>query len=192
MTTGRPAIVDRLREATRALHGEMDAAVGLLADRERYVWFLAKMFGFHAPLEPRLAEGLSGAAAALGLDLEARRKAHLFAMDLLHFDVHPSKLARCAALPRLDAPARALGALYVIEGSTLGGAFLLAQAGRALGIAPGTGASGIAPYGTGLRAMWVGYANAVDAFVTAEPALEPEVIAGAVETFEKMVAWIRA
>jgi hypothetical protein len=40
--------------------------------------------------------------------------------------------------------------------------------------------------------MWVGYANAVDAFVTAEPALEPEVIAGAVETFEKMVAWIRA
>jgi heme oxygenase len=191
MPSSRPAIVDRLREATRELHGEVDAEAALsTGGRERYLWFVARMYGFHAAIEPRLAEALSG-AGALGLDLERRRKAHLFAADLLHFELRPGKLPRCAALPRLDSPARALGALYVVEGSTLGGAFLLAQLGRALRIAPGAGASGIAPYGVALRDMWVGYARAVDRFVGANPAAEPEVIAAARETFEAIAAWLR-
>jgi heme oxygenase len=193
MPSSRPAIVDRLREATRELHGEVDAESAVAAGgRERYLWFVARLYGFHAAIEPPLAAGLSGAAPALGLDLERRRKAHLFAADLLHFDVRPGKLPRCTALPRLDTPARALGALYVVEGSTLGGAFLLAQLGRTLRIAPGAGASGIAPYGAALRDMWVGYASAVDRFVRAHPEAEPEVIAGARETFEAIIAWLRA
>jgi heme oxygenase len=192
MPSSRPAIVDRLREATRALHGEVDAEAAVAdGGRERYLWFVARMYGFHAAIEPLLAEALSG-AAALGLDLERRRKAHLFAADLLHFDLHPGKLPRCTALPRVDSPERALGALYVVEGSTLGGAFLLAQLGRSLRIAPGAGASGLAPYGAALRDMWVGYASAVDRFLAANPDAEPEVIAGARETFEAILAWLRA
>jgi heme oxygenase len=192
MPSGRPAIVDRLREATRELHGEVDRAAAVSAGgRERYLWFVARMYGFHAALEPLLAAALPGAGAALGLDLERRRKAHLFAADLLHFDLRPGKLPRCTALPRVDCAARALGALYVLEGSTLGGAFLLAQLGRTLRIAPGAGASGIAPYGAALRDMWVGYASALDRFVAASPAAEPEVIAAARETFEAILGWLR-
>jgi heme oxygenase len=185
MASGRPAIVDRLREATRRLHGELEGEAAVVeGGRARYAWFVAKQYGFLAPLEPLLAP------APLP-DLERRRKAHLFAADLLHLGLRPGRLPRCAALPRLGSPARALGALYVLEGSTLGGAFLLAQAGRALGVAPGAGASGIVPYGGGLAAMWIAYADALERFVRSSPAEEPEVIAASRETFERMIAWLR-
>jgi heme oxygenase (biliverdin-IX-beta and delta-forming) len=190
MSTGRPPIIDTLRDATRALHADVEAASSLAeGGLPRYVWFVEKQYGFHAPLELRLARapGLAGL-----LDLEARRRAHLFAADLLHFGRHPALLPRCAALPRVDTAARALGALYVLEGSTLAGAFLVHQLGRALGITPSAGAAGIAPYGAALRDMWVAYADALDRFVRADPAAEPEIVDAAQETFRRMAGWMRA
>jgi heme oxygenase len=189
MSTGRPPIVDRLREATRALHAEVEEASSVAdGGLPRYVWFVEKQYGFHAPLEPRLAP----ASGLVGLDLERRRRAHLFAADLLHFGRHPARLPRCTALPRVDTAARALGALYVLEGSTLGGVFLLHQLGRALGITPEAGGSGIAPYGAALGEMWVSYTGALDRFVRADPAAEPEIVDAAQETFHRMVGWMRA
>ena len=188
MSTGRPPIVDRLRDATRELHREVEDASSVAdGGLPRYVWFVEKQYGFHAPLEPRLAQ-----ASGLGaLDLERRRRAHLFAADLLHFGGHPARLPRCEALPEVDTRARALGALYVLEGSTLGGVFLLHQLGRALGITPAAGGSGIAPYGAGLRDMWVSYTDALDRFVRAAPAAEAEIVDAAQETFRRMVGWMR-
>jgi heme oxygenase len=190
MASGRLAIVDRLREATRELHAEIeDVSAVMEGGLARYVWFVAKQYGFLAPLEPRLAEapGLD----ALGLDLERRRKAHLFAADLLHFDLHPARVPRCAAPPPVNTTARALGTLYVLEGSTLGGAFLLGYLGRALGFAPGAGASGIAPYGRELAAMWTAYASALDRFVRARPEEEGAIVDAACDTFRRMTVWMR-
>jgi heme oxygenase len=191
MSTGRPEIVDRLRDATRDLHSEAEEAAAVTpGDRERYVWFVARQYGFTAPLEPRLAA--APGIAATGLDLARRQRAHLFAADLLHLGLHPGRLPRCEALPRVDGAARALGALYVLEGSTLGGAFLLAHLGRSLGISATAGASGLAPYGHALREMWVAFADALDAFVRGAPGATPDVIDAARETFVKMIAWLRA
>lgn len=188
MPSGRPAVVDRLRETTRDLHTQVEDASDVLgADCARYLWFLEKQYGFYAPLEPRLA--LAPGLAALGLEVERRQRAHLFAADLLHLGEHPGRLPRCAALPRVDTTARALGALYVLEGFTFGGAFILRHLTSSLAIAPGAGASGIAPYGDGLMRMWVAYTDALDRFVRERPADEPEVQAAARETFERMLAW---
>ncbi len=195
MASGRPEIVDRLRKATGALHRDIERASAVLdGGRERYVWFLAKQYGFYAAIEPRLSETLaapSSAGAGLALGLDHRRRAHLFAADLLHFEIHPGRLPRCSALPRVDSTARALGALYVLEGSTLGGAFLVAQLGRTLGIGSGSGASGIAPYGSELFGMWVAYTDALDRFVREHPDEEGELVDAARETFERMIAWMR-
>lgn len=191
MSSGRPEIVDRLREATRTLHARTEELAAVAeGGRDRYLWFVARQYGFAAPLEPRLAA--APGIAETGLDLELRRRAHLWAADLLHFDLHPARLPRCEALPRVDGAARALGALYVLEGSTLGGAFLLAHLGRTLGISPGKGASGLSPYGHALREMWVAYADALDGFVRTTPGAVPEVIDAAEETFARMIDWLRA
>ena len=186
-----PEIVDRLRDATRDLHTATEEVAAVTeGGRERYVWFVARQYGFTAPLEPRLAA--APGIAAVGLDLERRRRAHLFAADLLHLGLHPAQLPRCTALPRVDSAARALGALYVLEGSTLGGAFLLAHLGRTLGVAPGAGASGLAPYGHSLREMWVAFADALDGFVREAPGEQDEVVDAARETFARMLDWMRA
>jgi heme oxygenase len=166
-----------------------DASDVLGGDRARYRWFLEKQYGFYAPLEPRLA--LAPGLAALGLEVARRQRAHLFAADLLHLGAHPGRLPRCAALPRVDTAARALGAMYVLEGSTFGGAFILRHLASSLALAPGAGASGIVPYGDGLTRMWIEYTDALDRFVTARPADEPEVQDAARETFERMLAWFR-
>jgi heme oxygenase (biliverdin-IX-beta and delta-forming) len=190
MSTGRPPIVDRLRDATRDLHAEVEQASSIGdGGLPRYRWFVEKQYGFYAPLEPRL--GRAPGLVELGVDLERRRRAHLFAADLLHLGGHPARLPRCAALPRVDTTARALGALYVLEGSTLGGVFLLHQVGRALGVTPATGGSGVAPYGAALRGMWVSYTDALDRFVRARPGEEPEIVDAAQDTFERMIGWMR-
>lgn len=190
MASGRPPVIDRLREATRTLHADVEEETAVLQGGPgRYRWFVEKQYGFLAPLEPRLAE--APGLAALGLDVEARRRAHLFAADLLHLGVRPGRLPRCAALPRVDTAARALGALYVLEGATLGGLFVLHQVGERLGITAQAGGSGIAPYGDRTVPMWVAYADALDRFVRASPADEPEVHDAARETFERMRAWLR-
>jgi len=92
----------------------------------------------------------------------------------------------------VDSAARALGALYVLEGSTLGGAFLLNHLSRTLGITPTAGGSGLAPYGHSLREMWVAYADAVDGWVRGEPGASFEVVDAAKETFVRMIHWMRA
>jgi heme oxygenase len=191
MPTGRPEIVDRLRDATRDLHAAVEEVAAVTqGGLERYLWFVARQYGFTASLEPLIAA--TPGIAETGLDLEQRRRAHLFAADLLHFGIRPGNLPRCVSLPRLGSAARALGALYVLEGSTLGGAFLLAHLSRTLGITPAAGGSGLAPYGHALREMWVAYADALDGWVRGEPGASFEVVDAAKETFARMLDWMRA
>jgi hypothetical protein len=40
--------------------------------------------------------------------------------------------------------------------------------------------------------MWVSYTGALDRFVRADPAAEPEIVDAAQETFRRMVGWMRA
>ena len=191
MPAGRPPIVDALRDATAVHHRAVEEAADALGDGlEGYVQFLELQYGFYAGLEPALAR--APGLAALGLDLEPRRRAHLFAADLLHLGRHPGALPRCRDLPRVDTTPRALGAAYVLEGSTLGGIFILAQLRRSLGVAPGAGASGVAPYGAGLRDMWVAFTDVLDRHVRANPGDEEPMVHGAQETYAKLLAWMRS
>lgn len=191
MSIGRPEIVDRLRDATRDLHAEVEEIAAVTqGGLERYLWFVGRQYGFTAPLEALIAA--APGIAETGLDVEQRRRAHLFAADLLHFGIHPGNLPRCVALPRVGSASRALGALYVLEGSTLGGAFLLNHLSRTLGITPAAGGSGLSPYGHALREMWVAYADAVDGWVRGEPGASFEVVDAAKEMFVRMIDWMRA
>jgi heme oxygenase (biliverdin-IX-beta and delta-forming) len=184
----RPPVLDRLRDATKARHAAVERASGLHEGcRDRYVWFVARQYGFVAPVEPRLAavEGI----AAVGLELARRARAARFEADLRFLGADPAKLPRCAALPDVGTPARALGALYVLEGSTLGGNFILKKLGPSLGITAAAGGSAMAPYGAATRDLWMGFAGALDRWVEHRPEDEAAVVAAAVETFDRLHDW---
>lgn len=107
-----------LRAATAADHERVDAAFARfnLSDRESYTAFLRAQAAAMLPVEAALDLAVPAA------DWPARRRGHLLCADLAALASSPPPLL---ASPVLAGAAEQLGALYVIEGSRLGGAMLV-------------------------------------------------------------------
>ncbi len=149
---------------------------------------LSLLLGFHRPLERRLARVDLG---AVGLDLHARLKAPLLAEDLRCLGVDPGQVPDCGDLPALSALPEALGCLYVLEGSTLGGQVLSRHVREAMDIVPGRGGSFFASDGRDVGAMWRAFRAALEAGCPGEAEM---LRAGevAVRTFASFNQWLAA
>jgi heme oxygenase len=115
--------MSRLRTATGELqyHLELAAESGPSQAIDRHRRFLARMYGFHAPLERRLR--LRTDLVQVLPDLVQRQRADRIAHDLIALGVPPEdvdELPRCHDLPDLPDVAAALGCVYIIE--VVGGA----------------------------------------------------------------------
>jgi heme oxygenase len=100
------------------------AAAGTISG-EAYRDLLARLYGFHAAFEDRMET--APAAFANAIELPARARAGLLVEDLLALGAARETidtLPRCGDIPVLRGEGERLGALYVVEGSTLGGAFI--------------------------------------------------------------------
>lgn len=190
MATLRGPALQRLRQETAGLHQEAERHVRILdagADRVTYGRFLARMYGFHAAVEDVFAAhpGLAGA----GFDAAGRRKRGLLARDLAALGVDAADLPRCAALPALDGLPEAVGAAYVIEGSTLGGAFVRAHLPEALAPLAGIATSFLDGYGPDTGARWRGFVALAE---EALPGDDERALAAAAarETFAALIAWL--
>ena len=93
------------------------------------------------------------------------------------------------ALPFADRP-RALGILYVVEGSTLGGQHVARFVAGHLNLSPGHGTAYFASYGPDVGRRW----RETKALLDAPPfAADPDaVIAGATAAFDYLGAWLVA
>ncbi|UFN49745.1 biliverdin-producing heme oxygenase [Roseomonas sp. OT10] len=186
-------VLSALRAATETLHARLEERFDLdrcLASRADYAAMLGTLLGVIAPLEAAL--GRFDWLAA-GLDPEVacwrtpRIEDDLGALGLGRPEIEA--LPRCAALPGLPSPDAGFGALYVLEGSALGGQLILRRAREALGVSPGDGASfhaalGRPPVGEGWRA----FRAALEAHCTDIPAAA----AAAATTFQLMEGWAAA
>jgi heme oxygenase (biliverdin-IX-beta and delta-forming) len=121
----------RLKTATNEVHERMHAHPGFAGaaagtiSAEAYRNLLARLYGFHAAFEARM--GTAPEAFAKAIELPARSRAELIVEDLLALGAARETidtLPRCDDIPLLSGEADRLGALYVVEGSTLGGAFI--------------------------------------------------------------------
>lgn len=110
----------QLRNATAAWHDRVDAAFSAadLSERGSYGRFLAAQAAAHVPVERALD---IGGIAAIVPDWDDRRRAALIAADLAALGL---PLPTMPDPPILASRAALLGALYVLEGSRLGGALL--------------------------------------------------------------------
>lgn len=163
-----------LRTATGAQHARLDAgldAVAQLADPERRVGLCMRYAAFHIPadaaLEPWLRE-------VPGLDLASRSRAPLLA-----------RFAGGCSLPAFPAPgsrAEALGMLYVLEGSTLGGRFI-AGALAARGVTDPDLAF-LDPYGSETGARWRAFLAVLAREVGVDERLIADACRGAVRAFD--------
>ncbi len=177
----------RLKAETSAAHDRIEAEVGLaerMTSPDGYRRLVARFHGFHRVFEPEAATALADDAF-----FGPRRKLDLLERDLAALGLRAAEieaLPRCRSLPAPPTPAAALGALYVVEGSTLGGALIARDVERVLGLTPETGCAYFRAYGRETAAMWRAFCQHVE--TSGEPA--DEVVAGALATFERLRAWL--
>jgi heme oxygenase len=120
-------------------------------------------------------------------DYGKRRKANLIAADLISLGAKPFTPAEDRLLPQILNHAQSLGALYVIEGSTLGGQIISQLLVRQLGDI--SAISFFSGYGADTMAMWQKFKAVLD---LAENEPGDEIIATANETFLKFSQWLDA
>jgi heme oxygenase (biliverdin-IX-beta and delta-forming) len=182
-------LMQRLKEDTTEVHRRLEQRVPIFVsgfDLAVYARLLEGFYGYWFPLE----EALSGVPELRDaeLALDQRFKARLLEDDFRVFGVDALQVAKCADLPRVDSFARALGCLYVLEGSTLGSVFIARHLFEKFQLDRGSGASFFNAYGGETGARWKQFRQFVGR--SASGVCAEEVIAGARETFEKFDEWL--
>jgi heme oxygenase len=177
-------LMSRLKAATAPMHARLEAALPFMhADLtlDAYAALLARFLTFVAPWEDALARQLGARHAAL---VSPRRKAHLLRDDLAAVQAlgaRSTPSGEAAAPPALDSDAAVFGAMYVMEGSTLGGRFIAPCMAERFGLADGRGCRYFDPYGAHTGSMWNAFRQAAVAAVP--PHQHDEAARAAVATF---------
>lgn len=151
-------VLAALRTQTRPAHERLEAQLDLLHPeftRAQYQSLLERQFQLYLPLEPAIAQRLP-AAWRSRLGWPARLKTRLLRADLAALgeggwtpDGVPA-----TDLPPLPDEAAAWGALYVLEGATLGGQIICRHLGPQLKLSPTCGLSFYASYGALIGPRW--------------------------------------
>ena len=184
---GAGAVLAYLRTVTRPSHDALEGALGLLDEQleaATYRTILQRFYGFWRDWEPQVATLLQDDAL-----LGPRRRLHLLAADLtaLGMSGHAMAALPSCPLPPLADAAAALGSLYVMEGSTLGGRVIQRHIGRRLGLDEQSGGSYFAGYGTQTGMMWRSFLVRLDQAPMAEAG---RIGSGATATFERLAWWL--
>lgn len=151
-----------------------------------YQTYLSKMYGLKKGLEKDVYPMLS----ELFTDLADRKKSHLIEQDLLHTGMSKEAIAEIPV--KHFAPANrneALGTMYVLEGSSLGGRILYKHINKTLGFTEGAGASFFNGYGERTGAMWKSFVTIFTNEAVKEN-VSQGIIDGAGNTFDAVGQWL--
>ena len=180
-----------LRTGTAAEHEDVERTLDLLdasLTRHRLAQVLDAMHGFWRAAEAGLDDWAARCPVdAEGVDWPRRRRASLFAADLRELGAPASDAA--PLLPSAPGTDEALGRLYVLEGSTLGGVFIDRHL-AALPALAGVSVRSFSPYGGETGAMWAAFRRTTRARVSAGGDADA-VLASARATFAGLADWCR-
>ena len=180
--------LEQLRRETLLDHNAVEKSVPLMdeeLDVDTYVSYLLKLRGIIAAWEEWAAPN---APAWIQPLLAARRRGQLLMLDLRWFGVDTSGEAR-PKLPEMRDTASLLGAMYVIEGSTLGGQLIARHVELVLGLTAGQGNAYFCGHNQRTGQLWKEFC---DALRTKVPDSEtPAVIAAAKAMFGLFGAWMQ-
>lgn len=153
---------------------------------KHYARYLEKMRSYISEFESKIFPVLAGKIP----DIEQRRKTQLLDRDL---DYLKSKGISQAGAPPVNLSSNvsllyALGCMYVIEGSTLGGKIIYKNISARLGVDAFNGAGYFAGYGPETGSKWTNFLEILCHYGTIEEN-EQEILRGAKDTFNTML-WL--
>jgi heme oxygenase len=180
--------LQQLRRETLPDHNAVEQSVPLMdeeLDVDTYVSYLLRLHGIIAAWEEWAA---ANAPAWIQPLLAVRRRGQLLMLDLMWFGVDTSGEAR-PTLPEMRDTASLLGAMYVVEGSTLGGQLIARHVELVLGLTAGQGNAYFRGHNERTGQLWKEFC---DALRTKVPDGETDaVIAAAKAMFGIFGAWMQ-
>ena len=193
---GSADILRVIRMETRELHSQIEKLVPVFEgdfDISGYRNLLERFYGFYAGLEPAVERSCN--IRELIPDWDQRRKVPWLKDDLRWLGLPREDIGElpvCSRLPELTSPATIFGALYVTEGSTLGGQVICRQLSQSLHLSPGKGASFFYGHGEQTGSKWKAFTSALCEFSAGPCALEVEkvMVESAIATFKSIGYWL--
>lgn len=182
-------IMERLRNETKTAHQQLEKAtipfIKKATDNEQYAYLLRLFYGYFKPVEAQIQKIIN---SDLISDISERRQSGALISDLQAIGTDTQDLATTDNLPVIVTVPQALGAMYVLEGSTLGGRFisqmLMKQLNRTDAISFFSG------YGEHTDAKWKAFTETMNSYDEAHPLNANEIVAAADETFSKFGEWV--
>ena len=183
-----------LREETAGLHRHTEKRLGFpdtITNLIEYATCLERFYRLYRPLETELA-GFD-AWRSMGIDLHERRQSGRLARDLNALGVSPTHLADSpkASLPALPDFPHALGALYVMEGSTLGSQLILRHLTSLFGDKIGAADSFFRGHGEQTTSRWREFKRVLDDYGLENRSHIPRIVEGARRTFQAIADWMQ-
>ena len=145
--------IQKLRRETEADHRAVEGSLPLMheeLDSAQYVLCLRRMYGIVTAWEERSAEL---APNWMRNAIEIRQRKHLLELDLAWFGVTEWDDSR-PRLPEMIGLPSLLGAMYVMEGSTLGGQLIARHLEMKLDLSEGRGNAYFRGHGAQTGPMW--------------------------------------
>jgi heme oxygenase len=176
---------------TARLHKRVESLLGLpgaIRTQDEYSVWLARFLGLYDPIERSRATFSQW--EALGI---VPPHTDCLADDLVARGVGPGAAPRPPPTMQPDLPtfAHALGALYVLQGSTLGSCFILRDLETRIGAQIAGATRFLGDRGEAVGPMWQSFKAALDNFGRENPDLCADVVTGAKRVFRAILAWFQ-
>lgn len=178
----------RLRRETRSDHEAVESSIPLLRSdltRTLYRTVLHRLLGMVEAWEGVAERGLPERILPM---IRERNRAHLLREDLADLGCP----AMDAPRPRLDGfgtKAELLGAMYVMEGSRLGGLFIARHVDGALGLDSGDGSRYFRGFGEETKPKWAEFMRLLETEISEDES--EDAIRGAKKMFGAFGEWMR-
>ncbi|MFO0910015.1 MAG: biliverdin-producing heme oxygenase [Isosphaeraceae bacterium] len=185
------SILDRIRSATAEQHRRIEQRSPLVRSDLTIATLsrvLQRFRSFLEAWEPAASPYFTGALEPV---FAQRRKLEWLDRDLDALGLSAREIQNReppVRLPRLECLPQALGSMYVLEGSTLGGRHVARHIERTLGLTAGVGYSYFLSYGHDVAPMWKEFCQILVAH--SDPVSDPLMTASAVETFDRLGDWL--
>jgi heme oxygenase len=184
-------VMERVKRETRAQHERIEKLVPIgkeVLSLSSYRSVLSSFLGLFEPIEHLLG------SLPLSPDLQfsSRKRAHLLLSDLLSLGLTEEmvkSLPRCSDLIAPSSESEAIGVMYVLEGSTLGGKMISRIVHEQLGLTEESGCSFFASSGRDAAALWQVFGEVVRKKIST-PQNEQEFIRAAQSTFSCFERWL--
>ncbi|MBF04795.1 MAG: hypothetical protein CMP76_16055 [Flavobacterium sp.] len=178
----------QLKEETKLFHSSVEkvliAELKEIATKDAYGELLLKLYNFYESIESKLHNEITEMIVP---DIKSRKHVHHLKHDLYSIDYEIKGIHNNFA-SKITNLSYALGVLYVIEGSTLGGKIIANLLKRQLNLDDCSEVSYFNSYGEATDEMWNNFKQYI---ATSEEFIDKdEMVLGAKETFEALRIWL--